>query len=75
MEDLRFLLGDVKIAKKKRKTYFWTLYTFLSWMYESRKGGHLADFDSLWNKTKDDAQIVIICHNGKWMDLTIFENI
>ena len=44
-------------------------------MYESRKGGHLADFDSLWNKTKDEAQIVNICQNGKWMDLSIFENV
>ena len=74
-EDLSLILGDVHVPKKRRKTFFWTLYTFLSWMYETRKGGHLANFESLWNKTKTDSKIVQFCHNGKWMDDTIFANI
>ena len=42
--DLQFLLGDVSVPRRKEKTYFWFQYTFLSWMYEARKGGLAAKF-------------------------------
>jgi len=73
ISDLQCLFVDIGCRKKKKRTAFWIVATFLSKFYDKKMANFFMTFEELWEETKEDFQIAKKCKGAQYLDEMAFE--